>query len=252
MKDSARLRPWAVFLWLVIWQISAMLLGESLLLPSPVTVLLTLLKMLFDVSFLKAVAFSGGRILLGAIIGTLLASFSAIVSSRFSVVRELLLPIVSVIKSVPVASFIILILVWLNSRSLTVAIVVLMIFPVIYQNVLMGILSVDKTLIEMATIFDVSLSKKLVGIYIPWVLPYFRTALSLGLGLSFKAGTAAEVIGIPDGSLGEKLYMAKVYLMTPELFAITLAIIILSYIIEKILLCLTDIVIRKAGIKEKT
>ena len=71
-------------------------------------------------------------------------------------------------------------------------------------------------------------ARRLRGIYLPAVLPHFRSAASLGLGLCWKSGVAAEVIGIPGGSIGEKLYKAKVYLATPDLFAWTVAIVLLS------------------------
>ena len=52
----------------------------------------------------------------------------------------------------------------------------------------------------------------------PQVLPYFRSAVSAALGLCWKAGTAAEVIGLSGGTIGERLYTAKVYFQTPDLF----------------------------------
>ena len=70
--------------------------------------------------------------------------------------------------------------------------------------------------------------------YLSQVMPYATTACKLGLGLCWKAGIAAEVIGIPTGSIGEKLYKAKVYLETPDLFAWTIVIIAVSVGFEKI------------------
>lgn len=250
MKKNVKLRPWAVFFWIVLWQILGMAFNESLLFPTPVIVISAFVKMCGDASFYQAVIFSGGRILLGVCLGTLLATFFAVLSYKFSAIEHLLYPFVTVVKSVPVASFIILALIWLNPKSLTVFIVLLMIFPVIYQNTLTGLNSVDRELLEVAEVFDVSPGKRALYIYLPGVLPYFRTALSVGIGLSFKAGTAAEVIGIPRGSLGEILYKSKVYFLTPELFAVTLTIIIMSLFFEKILLALCDLVIRKAEIDD--
>ena len=143
-------------------------------------------------------------------------------------------PLIMVIKATPVASFIILCLIWIPSRNLSVFISFLMVFPVVYTNILEGIRQTDKQLLEMADSFGAGVGKKLQFIYLSQVMPYAVTACKLGLGLCWKAGIAAEVIGIPAGSIGEKLYKAKVYLETPDLFAWTIVIIAVSVGFEKI------------------
>lgn len=151
----------------------------------------------------------------------------------------------AVIKAVPVASFIILALVWLDSRSLSFFISALMVFPPVYLNVLEGLCRTDRQLLEMARVFRVPLSRRLRYIALPQVLPYFRTALSLALGLCWKAGAAAEVIGLPAGTIGERLYTAKVYFQTPDLFAWTLAIVAVSVLAERLLLRLADAAVER-------
>ena len=115
-----------------------------------------------------------------------------------------------------------------------------MVLPVIYNNVLGGIKSIDRKLLEMADIYNISFAKRVRGIWIPEIMPYIRSGASTALGLAWKAGIAAEVIGIPDGSIGEMLYSAKVYLNTRDLFAWTVIIVILSICFEKLVLWLLD------------
>lgn len=111
-----------------------------------------------------------------------------------------------------------------------------MVVPIVYTNILQGIHSTDEKLLEMAQVFGISGYKKLMAIYIPAVFPHFMSAISLGLGLCWKAGIAAEVIGKPTGSIGGKLYEAKLYLMTKELFAWTIVIIVISILFEKLVI----------------
>ncbi|MFR8023128.1 ABC transporter permease [Eisenbergiella massiliensis] len=164
----------------------------------------------------------------------------ASLSAAFRFVRDLLAPAMAAIKAVPVASFIILVLIWVPSRNLSVVISFLMVLPVIYTNVLGGILSTDRKLLEMAQVFRIPLFRRIRYIYLSQLLPYLRTGFSLSLGLCWKAGVAAEVIGIPKGSIGEKLYEAKVYLETPDLFSWTLVIVLISVIFEKLFLRFID------------
>ena len=124
----------------------------------------------------------------------------------------------------------------------------LMVFPPVYLNVLAGIDSADPKLLEMARVFRVPFRRTLKGIWLPQVLPYFRAAVSLALGLCWKAGVAAEVIGLPSGTIGERLYTAKVYFQTPDLFAWTAVILAVSVLLERLFLAGVDRLEGKVGV----
>lgn len=213
-----------------------MWLGQEILLASPVSVLKKLSELLFTADFWQSIGFSFGRIVLGFGIAVVLGIFMGITAYRSRVAEILINPLMSVIKATPVASFIILCLIWIPSRNLSVFISFLMVLPVIYTNLLEGLGQTDRKLLQMADIFRVSRGKKVFYIYFSQVLPYFITACRLSLGMCWKAGIAAEVIGVPSGSMGEKLYNAKIYLNTPDLFAWTIVIIIISVVFEKFFL----------------
>lgn len=211
---------------------------------SPVSVLLRLLTFLPDVTFWGSIAFSACRILGGFALASFVGIFAAVCAAKYIGFRELMAPLVSVIKTTPVASFVILALFWLSSRSLSVFISFLMVFPIVYTNLLQGILQTDRQLLEMGQVFGLSMRKKIRYIYFPQIFSYLRSAFMMGLGLCWKAGTAAEVIGIPDGSIGERLQEAKIYLQMPDLFAWTVTIIVVSLLIEKLILYLLDAIDR--------
>ena len=247
MARKSALRLWAVAFWLAVWLAGSMAFDQALLLPSPLAALARLGELAVTGDFWRAVGWSSARILGGFLLACLAAVALAVPAFRWRWVRELLAPLVAAVKAVPVASFIILALVWLNSQSLSLFIAGLMVFPPVYLNVLAGIGQADQALLEMARVFRAPLSRRLRGIYLPAVLPHFRAACSLGLGLCWKAGIAAEVIGLPNGSLGERLYTAKVYFQTADLFAWTAVIVALSLLFEKLFLLAVDTLTRKAG-----
>ena len=161
--------------------------------------------------------------------GVLLAAAAA--ASRR--IDELLEPFVQTIKSVPVASFIILVLIWVSPENLSVIISLLMVFPVIYTNVKDGIRSMDRNLTEMADLFAAPITLRIRYIYASQILPFCRAGCSLALGLCWKSGIAAEVIGLPSSSIGEQLYYSKLYLDTAGLFAWTFVIIVISALFER-------------------
>lgn len=233
-----KLPLWAVLLWLLVWQAASMALDSDILLVSPLRVVATLLALLPTARFWSSLLGSMARILggffLAAALGTLLAALAA----RFKRVEEWLAPPVLAMKTVPVASFVILALIWFGSRNLSVFIALVMVFPVIYTNVLAGVRAADRELAEMARVFRIPLLRRIRCIALPQVAPYFRAGCALGLGLCWKAGVAAEVIGVVGGSIGEKLYEAKIYLQTGDLLAWTAVIVALSALFERAVLAL--------------
>lgn len=236
MKRENKVSLWAVVFWLVVWQLVSFELNSELLLVSPIKVIIRLGQLMVTLVFWKSVLFTLSRIVLGFFMAAVSGCVLAAVASRYRRVRELLAPLMVTIKSVPVASFIILALIWFSSRNLSVLISYLMVLPVIYTNMLNGIQSVDRQLLEMAQVFRISGLRTVRTIYLQHLLPFLYSACSVALGLSWKAGVAAEVIGIPKGSIGECLQQAKIYLDTPDLFAWTLVIVILSLVFEKMVL----------------
>ena len=177
--------------------------------------------------------FSSGRILLGFGLGVVASVVLAAAAQAWHAAEVLLAPVLQLVKATPVASFIILALVWVRGASLSVLISFLMVLPVLYGAVRTGIRSADPQLLEMAKVFR-----------LPAVLPAFRQGCSVALGICWKSGVAAEVIGLPNGSIGDALYRAKITLSTGELFAWTFVIILLSAGFEKLFLLLLDRVTR--------
>lgn len=184
--------------------------------------------------FWNAIAYSLCRIALGFIVGIIFGTWLAALSAHFRRIEELLAPAMLAVRSIPVASFIILALILFSSHNLSVLISFLMVLPIIYASVLEGIRAADHQLLEMAKLFRVPPVRCIRYVYLPQVMPYFHSACGSALGLCWKAGIAAEVIGMPRGSIGECLQQAKVYLDTPDLFAWTLVIVVISLAFEKV------------------
>ena len=230
----------AAAFWLAVWQCAAMAVGQEVFLVSPVQALRTLLQLLPQAEFWQRVGFSSGRIMLGFGLGVAVSVFLAAAAQAWHAAEVLLAPVLQLVKATPVASFIILALVWVSGSSLSVLISFLMVLPVLYSAVRTGIGSADRQLLEMAQVFRLPLGRRLRAVWLPAVLPAFRQGCSVALGICWKSGVAAEVIGLPDGSIGDALYRAKITLSTGELFAWTFVIILLSAVFEKLFLALLD------------
>lgn len=237
-------RLWAAAFWLAVWQLGAMLVGQRLLIVSPVETIVRWLELASTAGFWRSALFSLGRILAGFGLATLIGVILAALSVRRPRLEALLAPLLSAIRAVPVASFVIIALIWLPSRQLSVLISFLIAFPIVYGGMRSGLGQIDPALREMAQIFRLSPARCAVYVALPAALPSLRAALETAMGLAWKSGIAAEVIAIPSGSIGEGLYRAKLYLATPDLFAWTLTIVLLSRLCESGVLHLIDLAAR--------
>lgn len=224
----------AVF-WLTLWALAAALVGKPLLLPSPWRVLRRLGELAATAAFWLTVARTLGRIALGLVGGVALGTLLAAATARFRPLRVLLSPLLTVVQSTPVASFILLLLIWLGRDTLPAVVVALMVLPVVWRNVSAGVQSTDTALLELAWVYRLPRGRVLRRIYIPSVKPYFLAALESAMGLAWKAGVAAEVLTVPKNSVGTMLYEAKLYLETTDLFAWTVTVIVCSLVIETLL-----------------
>ena len=243
--DEKGVRPWlrrlavAAF-WLAAWQLASMVVGSRVVLVGPAEVARRLAELVLEADFWVSVGLSLGRVATGFGLAVVAGVALAAWASRSRVVEGLLAPLVGAVKAAPVASFVVLLLMWVSSRRLSVAVSFLMAFPILYTNVLAGVRQTDPALLEMADVFGVSSWARVRTVYAAQVAPYLRAGLSLAMGLSWKSGIAAEVIGLPAPSIGIHLYDAKVYLDTPDLLAWTVVIVVLSVGLEALLGRLLD------------
>lgn len=235
----------AAFLALCLWQLAAVLVDNRLLLVGPLQVAGRLWQLLGEQTTWQALGYSFGRISLGFFLAFLTALVLAAVSARFSLVEILLRPYVSAIQTVPVASFIVIALLWLSGRHLSIFISFLMVLPVLYANALQGFRAADRQLLEMAQVFRMPRFRRIRCIFLPALAPYLQSACHVALGLCWKAGVAAEVIAVTEKSVGGMLYDAKVYLEIPDLFSWTVLIVAVSLGFEKLFLALLNRVINR-------
>lgn len=218
--------------WLGVWALAAHRFGKPLLFPSPLSVLETLGKLLVTKEFYLITAKSIGSILFGTLSAILCACVLALVTARIRFIRELIHPVMAVVKATPVASFIILMLLFLGPVKVPAFITFLIVLPIVWTNLDQGFASIDEQLLEVAKMYRFSFTKRLRVLTLPSLKPYFLSACKTSIGLAWKAGVAAEIIAMPQGTIGTQIGEAKLYIMSAEMFAWTLTVVLLSLFIE--------------------
>lgn len=223
----------ALAFWLLVWQGLSLLVDKPWLLASPLETISRLLTLSGKKVFWQSVGATGLRVLGGFLSALLLGILLATLSSRFALVRMLLAPLLGVVRATPVASFIILALIWLPTNRLPAFIAFLMVLPLSYSNLSAGLEALDRQLLEMADLFRMPRWRRLRLIYLPGLMPYLTAICTAGLGFAWKSVIAAEVIAHPALSIGKQIYSAKIYLEIADLFAWTLGVILISVVLER-------------------
>lgn len=221
--------------WLLVWQGVSMWVGSDLLLPGPWTVVFTLGGLVIEGEFWQATALTLLRIFAGLAVGTALGVLIAVLTCASVWCDRILSPAVKVIRATPVASFILLVLLWAATGRVPGIISALMVLPVVWGNVSKGIRGTDPQLLELARAYRFSRSKTVRLVYLPATAPYFTSGVETALGLAWKAGVAAEVLCRPKLAIGTQVYFSRNNLETPQLFAWTLVVILLSFLVESVL-----------------
>lgn len=230
-----------IIAWIIVWGVIAVLVNNKLLMASPLETAREFCLLFLDIRFYEAVAGSLVRIALGLITGVALGIMLAVFAYKSELFSEIIMPLINVLKAVPVAAFVVMLLIWFGSKNLAFIICFLVVFPGMFFNILEGLKSTDKALLEMAKVFHLPLKSVYSYIYKPAVKPYFMGAIKVSLGMCWKSGVAAEIIGLTKGSIGERLYMSKIYFETASVFAWTVVIILISFLFEKLIMKLSEL-----------
>ncbi len=223
-----------LFIWLCLWQITAFFVNNPIYFASPLQVLRELAVKAGDVVFWQSVGGSLIRILAGFFAAFLLAFITAFATLKSGLLESFLAPLVTFLKSVPIAAVVVILLIWWGPRYLVLCISLMVVFPNVYLNMQTGLKNADTGLLEMADVFELSAWERFLWIYRPAYQPHLHSAVSVAIGMCFKSGIAAEIIGLPQFSAGEQLYRDKIYLNTAGVFAWVVVILILSSLTERL------------------
>ncbi len=224
----------ALLFWIGIWFLASKKIDSIFILPSPVQIFPRLLELACTGEFYQVLFVSFVRITAGFLLGLALGFFLGFLTYFFRPAKALFTPLMHIVRATPVASFILVVIFWVERSTVPTFISLLMVLPIVWQNTVLGFEKKDKSLSEVAKVYRFGFWKTLFRIDLPQVAPFVYSAGKTSLGLSWKAGVAAEVLALPKASIGMMIYNAKLYLEMVDLYAWTVAIIIFSVILEKI------------------
>lgn len=224
----------AILFWIGVWWLGSTAFDQKWALPSPIEVSKALFSVITLQKIFPAVLLSLWGILKGYLWGILLGTVLAALSASIYPLHALFSPLLTVVKATPIASFILVLWMLFANSAVPAYAVFLIVLPIVWANLEEGFGNADKKLVEMGRCYGFSFFKRLYYIYLPAVFPFFKSAALVALGMAWKAGIAAEVICAPDGTVGKMISMAKRDLAMDEVFAWTLAVVVICFLLEKL------------------
>ncbi len=237
MKAVAAAGAVAAF-WLAVWVLAAALAAQPLILPGPGAVVVALLRLVCDAGTWAILAGSGARILGGLALAAVCGGLLAGISVRSRAFARLAAPALSFVKATPVACVVVLLLMWLGSARVSIAAVFLMALPGVYFSLVEGLSQVDKPLEQMLRLHGVRGWRLFCAHTWREVLPFVLSCARAVIGMSWKAGVAAELIGMAVDTVGERIYQAKLLIETADLLAWTVLVVAASWACERVLVWL--------------
>ena len=227
----------SVCFWLIVWHIAATMANRNLILkiPLPLDTFRVFLSDLGRREFWDAVSTSLGHIALGFVSAVLIGAIGAVIAGNSRFFKTLSAPLLHLIRSVPVAAFIFIAWLWIPAALLPSFISALMVIPIIWSHVDAGLSSADKRYSELGRVYGMREREIILRIRLPLLAPHLRAGCITGLGIAWKSGVAAEVICNPSGSVGALLQKGKAAIEYEEVFAVTLSVVLLSLLLERLL-----------------
>ena len=229
--------------WVVVWQLLDTAMDNRLVLAGPIRVLQALVVQVAKSGFWLVCGASLVRIASGFLLSFSVGILLALAAHRFRLVYDFVEPLMSLLRTIPVVSIIIMLLIWVGSQLLTVYLSFVIVLPLIYTNMLAGLDNVDPQMLEMARMYGLSRWRRFLYVYRPAFMPFLSSACRLALGMSWKSGIMAEVLATPKPSVGKEMSLARTYLNTPDLFAWTVVVMLMSWAFERLFMWL----LRRAG-----
>ena len=227
-----------VAIWIVLWQLASVAVGSDLLLAGPLDTVFALCSLVGQGAFWVRIAWSLARIAAGFVLAFALGMLLAALAAPRRWVADLLLVPMTVCKSTPVVCIVVLLLIWVGSRMVSLVAVLLVVLPAIYFSAIEAIRALDAEHMQMLRLYKVCPWRQAMAYIWPAMQPFLFATCKLVVGMSWKAGVAAELIGTPLGSIGERIYQAKILFETADLFAWTIVVVGMAWLCEKGVLAL--------------
>lgn len=223
-----------ILFWIAVWFVAASVIGNDLLLASPLDAAAALVRSLTEPAFWSAVATTSLRIVLTGTVAALAGALLGAISYRLPLLHRLLAPALQAMKSAPVACVIVIVLVAWGSTGALIVIVAFVALPPFYVSIQQALAARPRRTEGVLRAAGVAPWRIFLACAWPAACPFFTAASRTAVALSWRAGVTSELLCLPLGSIGASVYASKLTLDSAELLVWTFVVMLLSWITEKL------------------
>ncbi|MBR3693188.1 MAG: ABC transporter permease subunit [Erysipelotrichales bacterium] len=228
-------RNLSIILILFLWQVvSSSIPNADLFLPSIISVVKHILDNLLNLPSLYHILITLYRTILSFLISLSIGVSLGMISILYPSIEHFFRPYELFLKAIPNISYMFLLFLWIPKTSDAIYIILfLILFPLFYTSTLQSAKNLDQDLQDVLTLYNESISNKVIQIYLPQSLSYIQATSISSISLAFKVCVMSEVLGSVKYGIGRMLYFHKLSLNMTGVFAWTILIIVMNYILEK-------------------
>lgn len=219
-------------LFVAVWEVISRIIGNDLIFPGIPSIFKAFIDIIKGKEFLLIVFHTLKRTAVSVGISLIIGILCSILSYNYKFFYILFFPFFSFLKSIPTIAVIILVLIWSNVEVVPIITGIMILLPLIYENILGGIDSIDRDLLKMADIYKVAKIDILKGIYIPGVYYFSSSGIPALIALTLKVVIAGEVLSQGSLSIGGEIFMGKMYLESPSIFAWIIIVILINFFLD--------------------
>lgn len=235
----------SIFCLGAIWIIASKIISSELILPGPESVFFALVNLVKTKSFWNAFFYTFLRVIISFLITVIAGSFIGFLCGFSDFAKAFFEFPISVVRVTPVVAFILIALFWFKSGTVPVFVSVLMTLPIMCTAVMNGFEKTDKQLLAMAKVYNFSTKQIFKYIQLPAIIPFFLNGTVSTFGLTWKVVVAGEVLCLPKNAAGSMLQRSQIHLETSSVLAITIILILFSFLLEKLFSLLIQKKLRK-------
>jgi len=215
-----------------LWQLIAIVINNDIYIPRIQQVIEAIKTIFKEQNFLKIILSSFYRTILSYVFALIFAMILGVLATVYPFFKYLMQPINSFGKTIPTMVLVVLSLVWFDKDKTPFVVGFAITFPILYEGIRNGLMQIDKKVIDMTKIYEVSLKDKIKKIYLPVMKFYFMSIFVSTFSLTFKTVIAGEVHGQPKFGIGSQIQLEKVNFNTSGIFAWIVIIVIISFVLE--------------------
>ena len=221
-----------VLILFALWFLLYVTVANDYLIPSPIEVIQASFLNLVTLEFYSHLSSTILRVIFALIISFTLGIFLAIPSHLFKNVENVMLPILSVIRSLPVLAILLIILIFTPRIVAPVIVCVLSLFPIVYSQTLNYLNSISLKQREMLKLYKVPVKNQIFSVYLKGYLPLLIKESTTLFSFSLKLVVSAEILANVFKSIGGDISNASICANVTQMFSLTLLVCLIGIIVE--------------------